>query len=62
MYVKCDTHSSAGLAFRSLHGCWFDGKVLQSLILEFSSVSFWCLYHRNQKDLLLIKLVLIERL
>lgn len=26
VYVKCDTHHSAGLAFRSLHGCWFDGK------------------------------------
>lgn len=28
VYVKCDTHSSAGLAFRSLHGCWFDGRLV----------------------------------
>jgi len=28
VYVKCDTHHSAGLAFRSLHGCWFDGRLV----------------------------------
>lgn len=29
VYLKCDTHHSAGLAFRSLHGCWFDGKLCE---------------------------------
>ena len=29
--MKCDTNHSAGLAFRSLHGCWFDGKLCKYL-------------------------------
>ncbi|XP_048589660.1 inner nuclear membrane protein Man1 isoform X2 [Nematostella vectensis] len=28
VYVKCDSHDSAGIAFKSLHGCWFDGRLV----------------------------------
>ncbi|CAB4002052.1 inner nuclear membrane Man1-like, partial [Paramuricea clavata] len=28
VYVKCANHRSSGAAFRAIHGCWFDGRLV----------------------------------
>lgn len=28
VYMKCVSQEHAGKAYRALHGCWFDGKLL----------------------------------
>ncbi|KAF7988372.1 hypothetical protein HCN44_000945 [Aphidius gifuensis] len=44
VYVKCMTHEDAGKAYRALHGCWFDGKLVTVKYLRLER------YHERYPD------------
>lgn len=44
VYVKCMSHEDAGKAYRALHGCWFDGKLVTVKYLRLER------YHERYPD------------